>query len=98
MREYVGDFKEEVNSIDCLWEIETEDSEIRGKTLAIEKGENRKITISYKLRHFLTGRILCVEIAKDEKRIPVIGPHVDEKGGEETDKNSQVTFSVTDVI
>ena len=53
---YEGEYKEEENNIDTLWEIEKETQGCQGQTCTMK--ENRESSAVYRLRHFRTGRFL----------------------------------------
>jgi len=58
-RSYVGEFEEEENGINTIWEIESEEPVLRGDQCQF-KDEQGKQKV-FRLRHFLTGKLLCIQ-------------------------------------
>jgi len=57
-REYIGEFPEEDNSINTIWEVELDEHTTRGAQCIIKDEKNNSKPL--KLRHFLTGKILSI--------------------------------------
>ncbi len=74
VRKYYGQYEEEKLQTDSLWEVEINDFSQRGNMCIIDL-DDQNASRSLKLRHFATGRLLMLNIAK---QIPVLGPHIEE--------------------
>jgi len=57
-REYIGEFPEEENTINTIWEVEIDDFATRGAQCIIKDNQNNPKPL--KLRHFLTGKVLSI--------------------------------------
>jgi len=53
IRKYTGEYKQEENHVDSLWEVEIVDFKERGNTCVIDEEER-----TLRLRHFTSGRLL----------------------------------------
>ena len=109
LRIYKGDYKEEHNSVNCIWEIETNTARIRGNTCKLKKMDNNiggQLHQEYRLRHLISGQLLSftkheftnAEDQKKELIIPCLGPHPDEKGSQNTEEHSKIIFKPTTFV
>jgi len=87
-RRYVGEYEEEENNINSVWEIEMVSGHERGSVLKSHSADGQEQY--FRLRHFLTGRVLKLAPSEGNNNIPVIGQQ-DE--GRYEDLGSFIKFS-----
>ena len=65
LREYKGDYEHEEFSLNSVFEVEIDSLKKKGFPIKINykslKDKNQKADNNIKLRHFLSGRLLCLE-------------------------------------
>ena len=72
IRSYQGEFEEEKDSLNSVWEIEHMKKDYRGDPFVInsvrkdrESKKHEKLSVSLSLRHFITGRYLSCLLLRD---------------------------------
>lgn len=99
IRKYKGKFKEEAKSASSLWEVEMDEAFKRGNSCVIKyfNAKGSMIYNSFKLRHFVTGKLLSsitVLIHGRKSTIPILGHHPEVIQGSRYIK-SKVEFMTT---
>lgn len=60
IRNYFGDYEDENNSINSVWQIEIDENEGKGNPIQLSSKESEENPKKYYLRHFLTGAFLTL--------------------------------------
>ena len=96
IRKYEGEFEEEMISISSIWEVEIDTNTYRGDLI---KNTEHSGKFRYKLRHFLSGRVLSLgdgNVNNEKKKIPKLVDEIDLKGKIHEDSNVSFISTVAD--
>ncbi|KAL4510112.1 hypothetical protein ABPG72_010305 [Tetrahymena utriculariae] len=74
IRKYQGEFELEKYSVSSIWEIEKDSNFDRGSNILVNSLSNndKKISQSFKIRHFLTGKVLSIQQVNQGYQIPCL--------------------------
>ncbi|KAL4466941.1 hypothetical protein ABPG74_010538 [Tetrahymena malaccensis] len=74
IRKYQGEFELEKYSAASIWEIEKDSYFDRGSNILVSSQSNndKKISQSFKIRHFLTGKVLSIQQLNQGYQIPCL--------------------------
>ncbi|EAR96945.2 cation channel family protein (macronuclear) [Tetrahymena thermophila SB210] len=74
IRKYQGEYELEKYSVASIWEIEKDSCFDRGSNIPVSSlsNQDKKSTQSFKIRHFLTGKVLSIQQVNQGQYIPCL--------------------------
>ena len=64
VRKYEGEFSYEKTALSSIWQVEVNEFQYRGREIELKENEGKGPPILYKLRHFLTGKVMIQQQVK----------------------------------